>query len=89
MVEVFVTDIRDQAQAVQMMSVFEKDFAEWVINFDLSDTDLTFPCGHSILRVEGERVNPERIINTMHAAGYICEMLEDKVCPQTTMPLLA
>lgn len=55
-------------------------FPELTANFDISDTALPFPCGHSILRVEGATIDSDKIIHLVKQSGLMCEILEDKVC---------
>lgn len=80
MVEVFTTNIQLQIQADQVLSILKQSFPELKVSFDINDSELPFPCGHSILRVEGEPVNPEEILSMMNKTGYQCDILEDKVC---------
>ena len=80
MVTVFITDIREQAEATRMLSTLERDFPAVQFNFDLDYTEEPFPCGHTILRAEGMLVEPERIISLISSSGFRCGVLEDKVC---------
>lgn len=59
MVEVFITDIQNNLQADLILNNIQKDNTDLKINFDLNETDLSFPCGHTIINSPGR--NPEFI----------------------------
>ena len=69
MVEVFKTNVQERKQATLLFEVLAKHFPLFKINFDLEDCD-------KILRVEGESISNERIINIVHTNGYQCKVLE-------------
>ena len=69
MVEVFKTNVQNETLANQLMEELSIHFPHCKINFDLYDCD-------NILRVEGNMVNPERIIETLNKNGYLCHILE-------------
>lgn len=83
MVEVFITDIQNEIQTAKVFTEIQKENTDLKINFDLNETDLPFPCGHTILRVEGNKINSDRIIVSVRKHGFNCEILEDKICTQT------
>ena len=83
MVEVFITDIQNNIQADIILNNIQNDNIDLKINFDLNETDLSFPCGHTILRVEGNKINSDKILETVRNQGFNCEILEDKICTQT------
>lgn len=83
MVEVFITDIQNEDQAERTSSSIQNGNVELKINFDLNETDLLFPCGHTILRVEGNKINSDKILETVKKQGFNCEILKDKICIQT------
>lgn len=83
MIEVFITDIQNNIQADIILNNIQKDNTDLKINFDLNDTDLSFPCGHTILRVEGNKINSDKIMVSVRKQGFNCEILEDKICTQT------
>lgn len=83
MVEVFITDIQNKEEADKIFSRIQIENAELKINFDLNETDLSFPCGHTILRVEGNKMNSDKIIDIVRNQGFNCEILEDKICTQS------
>jgi hypothetical protein len=80
MVEVFSTNVQTKMQAEGILKVLESSFPESKINFDLDDLESTSPCCHSILRVEGAAIYSEIVISIVNKAGYMCDILEDKIC---------
>lgn len=78
MVEVFITDIQNNIQADRISAILQQP--DLKINFDLNETDFPFPCGHTVFRVEGNNMNPDKIIATIRSHGFNCEILEDKIC---------
>jgi hypothetical protein len=83
MIEVFITDIQNNIQADTILNNIHKNNSDLKINFDLNETDLSFPCGHTILRVEGNKINSDSILASVRKQGFNCEILEDKICTQT------
>ena len=67
-VEVFKTNVQEQNQSEFLLSVLCKLFPSHKINFDLSDCD-------NILRVEGNNVKSQQIIDLLHSNGYQCQVL--------------
>lgn len=49
-------------------------------DFDFNETQKAYPCGHTILRVEGSKIKVKRILTSVKKLGYSCEILQDKVC---------
>ncbi|GAB5418964.1 MAG: hypothetical protein Crog4KO_00550 [Crocinitomicaceae bacterium] len=80
MTEVFITNIENQNQADKVAKTMRINYSDSKINIDLNETELSFPCGHAILRVEGENVNSDEIINSIKELGIKCQILEDKIC---------
>lgn len=80
MVAVFITDMQTEIQVDEISSTIKHENSGLKINFDLNETDLPFPCGHTILRIEGRKIFPDKIIATVRRLGFNCEVLEDKVC---------
>ena len=68
-VEVFKTNVWEDGQARHLVVKLLDHFPRHKINFDLQDCD-------KILRVEGEQVLSERIIEVINVNGYQCEVLE-------------
>lgn len=80
MVEVFITDIQSKIQAESVLYAIRNNNPGLKINLDFNETDLDFPCGHTLLRVEGENINSENILTTTTEMGFRCAILEDKIC---------
>jgi len=80
MIEIFITDIQDKIQADRISSTIKSENSELKVSFDFNETNLSFPCGHTILRVEADKINLESILTTIKHFGFNCEILEDKVC---------
>jgi hypothetical protein len=78
MVEVFITDIQHKNQADTILSSIQNSNLK--INFDYNETELSFPYGHTILRVEGDEINADEIIIKVKNQGFNCEILEDIIC---------
>lgn len=80
MIEVFTTNIQSEIQAIHVVGILEKSFIDLKINFDLNETNLPYPCGHTILRIEGKIINVEKVLSIVSRSGFRCDILEDKVC---------
>ena len=68
MVEVFKTNVQHRELAEQLVSILRDRLAFSRINFDLEDCD-------KILRVEGNLICPETVIEIMSNHGLECEVL--------------
>lgn len=80
MVEVFITDITSETRSSQILQALHRSFPEVKMNFDLENVNQPFPCGHSILRVEGNEIDPESIQQFLKNESVLSEILEDKIC---------
>lgn len=80
MIEVFITDVRERNQAKEILASLKASFPELDTHIDLSNSDTAFPCGHSVLRVEGPEIDVTAIISAVGRSGFRCDVLEDKVC---------
>lgn len=80
MIEVFITDISNKIQAEKVLNNLQKKHPDLRINYDLRETELAFPCGHTILRIEGIDVNTKAIMKIVIDLGFQSEILEDKIC---------
>lgn len=80
MIEVFTTNIQNEIQANHVSYMLENVFPELKINFDLNETNLPYPCGHTILRIVGNIINTEKVLSVVHKLGFRCDILEDKIC---------
>lgn len=79
-IEVFVTDIKSLIQVEQLLKKLEESFPKLKINYDLSASEAPYPCGHTVLRVEGNEISSGKIRSTISHLGFNCQVLEDKVC---------
>ncbi|QCX37361.1 hypothetical protein FF125_02510 [Aureibaculum algae] len=80
MVEVFITNVKSVCLSQEILKLLEKSFPTLKINFDLEDFNKPYPCGHSILRIEGKVIDPKSIIQYLKSKGIKCELLKDKIC---------
>lgn len=78
LVEVFTTNIQCKVQAETTLKKLQTAFPESKINFDINETELPYPAGHTILRVENHTINAEDIIRIVNLSGFRCDILEDK-----------
>jgi hypothetical protein len=69
MVEVFKTNVQDRDLAEQLALILRGQFTFYKINFDLEDCD-------KILRVEGNQICVESVIEVLSTHGLECEVLE-------------
>lgn len=68
MVEVLKTTVRERDVANIIIHKLLELFPYYGINFDLEDCD-------RILRIEGENIDLDQIINLVQLEGYYCEVL--------------
>ncbi len=69
MVEVFKTNVCEVKKSNIIFQKLRKHFPENKINFDLEDCD-------KILRVEGNNIFSEKIIEILKEEGHFCEILD-------------
>ena len=69
MIEAFKTNVQKKAQSKMLLSILSETFPSFKINFDLSDCD-------KVLRVEGEIMEPLRIMILVKEYGFECEILD-------------
>ena len=69
MVEIFKTNVFDQMQAEHIISMLRQHFPSFMINFDLHDCD-------KILRVKGESIPIDEIVDLVSANGFHCSVLD-------------
>ena len=69
MIEVFKTNVQEDELAKQLATKLHVHFPHCKINFDLQDCD-------KILRVEGQQIRSEKIIEVINTSGYQCQVLE-------------
>lgn len=80
MTVVFITDIHLQQDADNVMQTLRQHHPELAVAIDMEATKRPYPCGHAVLQVKGTTIAPASIIATVQAAGYKCDVMEDKVC---------
>ncbi len=80
MIEIFITNIQTEIQAKEVLDFLKANNPDLKISYDLNETEKSFPCGHTILRVEGDKIETKNILTALNSLGYKCEILEDKVC---------
>ena len=80
MTEIFITNIQNKVQANCILNTIKKRNSELQVSFDFNETEKTYPCGHTILRVENDKIDSESILTIVRNLGYSCEILQDKVC---------
>ena len=68
MIEVFKTNVEEDAQAKTLVTILLQHFPGSKINFDLQDCD-------KILRVEGENFWTDRVMTLVEENGFACEVL--------------
>lgn len=69
MVEIFKTNIRSIHKAKLIIQKLSEEFPRHKINFDLNDCD-------KILRVQGENISSEKIIQVLIEENYQCKVLQ-------------
>ena len=79
-IQVFITDLQTKGQEEQVLSLLNERFPEWTINFDSSSNEKPYPCGHTILRIEGTGIGEVPVKSLVSQLGIRCEPLEDKLC---------
>ncbi|MEP2057717.1 MAG: hypothetical protein ABJJ05_07920 [Maribacter litoralis] len=80
MVEVFMTNVKSEILSIEILQFLKIQYPHLKINFDLEDFNKSYPCGHSILRCEGELVDTNAIVLQLKNKGIKCKLLEDKIC---------
>jgi len=69
MVEAFKTNIQKKAQSKMLLGILSEAFPTVKINFDFLDCD-------KVLRIEGDHIEPLRIMMLIKKKGFKCEVLE-------------
>ena len=80
MVEVFIINVKSETLSKEVLRFLESHYPNLKINFDLEDFNKPYPCGHSILRVEGEFIDTYCITQQLKMIGIESNLLEDKIC---------
>ncbi len=69
MVEIFKTNVDDIGHAERVLDLLNRHFPAYMINFDLHDCD-------KILRVKGESIPVNEIVDIVSAIGFHCSLLD-------------
>ena len=69
MVEVFKTNVQEFSQAQKLVALLSRHFPGSKINFDLDDCD-------KVLRVEGNNLRIEKVMNLVMEKGFLCTVLD-------------
>jgi len=69
MVEVFKTNVKKSREAKMLLLILAEYFPNHKINFDLNDCD-------KILRMEGNSLIPESVVDLIIANNYECVTLD-------------
>ncbi|AIY15038.1 hypothetical protein M667_18760 [Cellulophaga baltica NN016038] len=80
MVDVVITNVKSECHSEEILQFLKNEYPTLKINFDLEDFNKPYPCGHSILRIEGELFNTNTIVQELKSQGIECDLLEDKIC---------
>lgn len=80
MVEVLITNERTETFSNKILKILVDKFPSLKFNFDLEDFNETYPCGHSVLRVEGNLIKINSIIKIVKSYNIECQLLEDRIC---------
>ncbi|AIZ43398.1 hypothetical protein M666_18685 [Cellulophaga baltica 18] len=80
MVDVVITNVKSECHSEEILQFLKNEYPTLKINFDLEDFNKPYPCGHSILRIEGELINTNTIVHELKSKGIECDLLEDKIC---------
>lgn len=75
-----MTNVKSEILSIEILQLLERKYIQLRFNFDLEDFYKPYPCGHSILRIEGEIIVTNSIIEQLKSNGIECELLEDKIC---------
>ena len=84
MTEVFITDIQKNEEVHRVWNSIKKTNPGLKLNCDLIENSLPFPCGHTVIRVEGNDIDPDKILALVRDHGFRCEIMEDKICSQSS-----
>jgi len=68
-VEVFKTNVQSPVVAAMLVALLQKRIINSHVNFDLDDCD-------KVLRIEGNDVSHQLVIEILKKRGYLCELLE-------------
>lgn len=67
-VEIFKTNVTSKEAAEKVLDYLSASFPSYKINFDLEDCD-------KVLRVVGNRIPVDKVLDTVNQMGYDCELI--------------
>jgi len=67
MVEVFITNVKSEILSIEILQFLEKEYPQIEFIFDLEDFNKPYPCGHSILRIEGKVIDTNSITQQLRS----------------------
>jgi len=79
MVEVFITDIDQRIRAEGLVELIERIHLGSKVHFDMDETGLPFPHGHTVLRIEAPSIDVLAIMEIVKKSGHHCEIMEDVI----------
>lgn len=80
MIEVLMTNVKSEILSIEIVQFLEREHPQLRFDFDLEDFNQPYPCGHSILRIEGNVIDIHLIIQQVKSKGMECDFLVDKMC---------
>tara|TARA_R110002049_G_C9159982_1_gene560919 strand:+ start:1632 stop:1904 length:273 start_codon:yes stop_codon:yes gene_type:complete len=80
MIEVLMTNIKSEILSTEILQFLEREHPQIKFNFDLEDFNKPYPCGHSILRIEGVSIDTSTITLQLKNKGIECAPLKDIIC---------
>ncbi|NBG66885.1 hypothetical protein [Acidiluteibacter ferrifornacis] len=80
MIEVLMTNVKSEILSIEIVQFLEREHPHLKFDFDLEDFNQPYPCGHSILRIEGKTIDVHLIIQQVKSKGMECDFLVDKMC---------
>ncbi|MAU72527.1 MAG: hypothetical protein CML04_10555 [Pseudozobellia sp.] len=85
MIEVFITNLTNEFEAKKVFNLLTEAFPNLKVDYDFDETGLPYPCGHTIIRVEGSYINAADIMKSIRQLGFQCEILEDIICTKKSV----
>lgn len=80
MVEVLITNVKSETLSNEILNLLKLKHPLLKINFDLEDFNKPYPCGHSVLRIEGDFIDTNLITKFLQGIGVECDLLEERAC---------
>ncbi|WP_298420723.1 hypothetical protein [uncultured Kordia sp.] len=59
--------------------MLKTEFPELKIDYDMDETNLPYPCGHTVIRIKGIYFSIEKIVSLISKKGFVCEIMKDKI----------